>query len=72
MCCFQLSKRFLLLLGLLLLQVLETGHDILFFWVARMIMMGIGLTGQVSAAAAVHGVVSDACATEVWQSFTTC
>jgi valyl-tRNA synthetase len=32
---------------LLLSQVLETGHDILFFWVARMIMMGIGLTGQV-------------------------
>jgi hypothetical protein len=35
------------LLLLLPLQVLETGHDILFFWVARMIMMGIGLTGQV-------------------------
>jgi hypothetical protein len=30
-----------------MLQVLETGHDILFFWVARMVMMGIGLTGQV-------------------------
>jgi len=28
-------------------QVLETGRDILFFWVARMIMMGIELTGQV-------------------------
>ncbi|KAI9359333.1 tRNA synthetases class I-domain-containing protein [Zopfochytrium polystomum] len=27
--------------------LLETGHDILFFWVARMVMMGIKLTGQV-------------------------
>jgi hypothetical protein len=27
-------------------QMLETGHDILFFWVARMIMMGIEFTGQ--------------------------
>ncbi|GIS95329.1 MAG: hypothetical protein CM1200mP22_25660 [Dehalococcoidia bacterium] len=27
--------------------VLETGYDILFFWVARMIMMGIENTGQV-------------------------
>ncbi|KAI0565338.1 Valine--tRNA ligase [Gracilaria domingensis] len=27
-------------------SVLETGHDILFFWVARMVMMGIGLTGK--------------------------
>lgn len=26
-------------------QVLETGHDILFFWVARMMMLGIYLTG---------------------------
>lgn len=26
--------------------LLETGHDILFFWVARMVMMGIGLTGK--------------------------
>ncbi len=23
-----------------------TGHDILFFWVARMVMMGLQLTGQ--------------------------
>ncbi|PGH07743.1 valine-tRNA ligase [Polytolypa hystricis UAMH7299] len=28
-------------------SVLETGWDILFFWVARMIMLGIKLTGQV-------------------------
>jgi len=26
--------------------LLETGHDILFFWVARMVMMSIGLTGK--------------------------
>ncbi|KAL3686885.1 hypothetical protein R1sor_013194 [Riccia sorocarpa] len=26
--------------------LLETGHDILFFWVARMVMMGMKLTGQ--------------------------
>ena len=25
-------------------QVMETGHDILFFWVARMIMMGLWFT----------------------------
>lgn len=27
-------------------QVLETGFDILFFWVARMVMMGLELTGK--------------------------
>ena len=27
--------------------LLETGHDILFFWVARMVMLGITLTGKV-------------------------
>jgi valyl-tRNA synthetase len=27
--------------------MLETGYDILFFWVARMVMLGIELTGQV-------------------------
>ena len=26
--------------------VLETGHDILFFWVAKMVMMGLELTGN--------------------------
>ena len=25
--------------------LLETGHDILFFWVAKMVMMGMKLTG---------------------------
>lgn len=28
-------------------SVLETGHDILFFWVARMVMQGIKLGGDV-------------------------
>jgi valyl-tRNA synthetase len=27
-------------------SLLETGHDILFFWVARMVMMGMKLTGR--------------------------
>jgi valyl-tRNA synthetase len=27
-------------------SLLETGHDILFFWVARMVMMGLELTGR--------------------------
>lgn len=27
--------------------VLETGHDILFFWVARMVMLGMKLGGEV-------------------------
>ena len=27
-------------------SLLETGHDILFFWVARMVMMGFALTGR--------------------------
>lgn len=26
--------------------LLETGHDILFFWVARMAMLGLRLTGE--------------------------
>ncbi|HXO19271.1 MAG TPA: valine--tRNA ligase [Thermoanaerobaculia bacterium] len=42
-------------------DVLVTGHDILFFWVARMAMMGLQLTGEVPFAA-VHltGLVRDA------------
>jgi len=27
-------------------SILETGHDILFFWVARMVMMSLGLTNK--------------------------
>jgi len=40
--------------------VLETGHDILFFWVARMIMMGIEFTGQPPFQTVfLHGLVRD-------------
>ena len=38
--------------------VLETGHDILFFWVARMIMMGIEFTGRAPFSTVfLHGLV---------------
>ncbi|XP_031473074.1 valine--tRNA ligase, chloroplastic/mitochondrial 2 isoform X2 [Nymphaea colorata] len=40
--------------------VLETGHDILFFWVARMVMMGIELTGKVPFSYIyLHGLIRD-------------
>ena len=38
-------------------QMLETGHDILFFWVARMMMMGIEFTGRCGAAPPPPGAV---------------
>lgn len=40
---------------------METGHDILFFWVARMVMLGKELTGQLPfSKIMLHGIVCDA------------
>lgn len=39
-------------------NVMETGHDILFFWVARMIMMGLEFTGRAPFSTVfLHGLV---------------
>ncbi|PSN47049.1 hypothetical protein C0J52_09365 [Blattella germanica] len=43
------------------LTLMETGHDILFFWVARMVMMGTQLTGQLPfKKILLHGIICDA------------
>lgn len=42
-------------------DVLETGYDILFFWVARMILMSTALTGQIPFKTVfLHGIIRDA------------
>ncbi len=40
--------------------VMETGYDILFFWVARMIMLGLEMTGEIPFSVVyLHGLVRD-------------
>lgn len=43
------------------LSIMETGHDILFFWVSRMVMLGTQLTGKLPfSRILLHGVICDA------------
>ncbi|XP_021915819.1 valine--tRNA ligase-like isoform X2 [Zootermopsis nevadensis] len=43
------------------LTLMETGHDIVFFWVARMVMLGTQLTGQLPFKnILLHGIICDA------------
>ncbi|XP_044745986.1 uncharacterized protein LOC123307655 [Coccinella septempunctata] len=42
------------------LSLMETGHDILFFWVARMVMLGTEVTGQLPfKKVLLHGIICD-------------
>uniref|UniRef100_A0A182J499 valine--tRNA ligase n=1 Tax=Anopheles atroparvus TaxID=41427 RepID=A0A182J499_ANOAO len=42
------------------LELMETGHDILFFWVARMVMLGQELTGKLPfRKILLHGIICD-------------
>ncbi|CAB3364467.1 Hypothetical predicted protein [Cloeon dipterum] len=42
------------------LSLMETGHDILFFWVARMVMLGKELTGELPfKKILLHGIICD-------------
>lgn len=42
------------------LSLMETGHDILFFWVARMVMLGTQLTGRLPFnKILLHGIICD-------------
>lgn len=42
------------------LDLMETGHDILFFWVGRMVMLGLALTHQLPFhKVLLHGVITD-------------
>ena len=43
------------------LSLMETGRDILFFWVARMVMLGLELTDRLPFSdVLLHGIVRDA------------
>ncbi|KAF5299665.1 hypothetical protein FQA39_LY11460 [Lamprigera yunnana] len=43
------------------LSLMETGHDILFFWVSRMVMMGTQLMGKLPfSQILLHGIICDA------------